>query len=388
MPTPMRLGAADELTGRGITIAFVDSGFVAHPDFTQPTDRIVAMYDAVRGKSRSTSPQIAEPPISAWHGTMTAASAAGSGYCSNGLYRGIASDARLILISTMTQYGGIHTAQIVRALRWVLSVRERYDIRIVSISVGCDEIAKSTGHPVIKLVEELVEAGVVVVAAAGNGPGVPLMPPASAPSAITVGGYDDQNSTDPRRWSLWYGSHGVTPDGVPKPDVLAPSIWIAAPVLPNTATQREADALFSLAAASDVDIMRLARSLASSTSVAARLREAKTTRLVRSIVHRRIHDEKLITPWYKHVDGTSFAAPLVSSVIAQMLEAQPLLRPADVRDMLTRTSLRLPGIASERQGAGVVQPRAAVEAARALAVAHVPEPDVKPDDDLELRGQL
>src|SRR5688572_4086210 len=34
LPTPTRLGASSRFTGRGITIAFLDSGFYWHPDLT------------------------------------------------------------------------------------------------------------------------------------------------------------------------------------------------------------------------------------------------------------------------------------------------------------------------------------------------------------------
>src|SRR5688572_1445411 len=40
LPTPLRLGALDRFRGRGVTIAFLDSGFYAHPDLVEPTDRI------------------------------------------------------------------------------------------------------------------------------------------------------------------------------------------------------------------------------------------------------------------------------------------------------------------------------------------------------------
>ena len=41
LPTPLRMNADDRFTGRGVTLAFLDSGFYAHPDLTQPTNRIL-----------------------------------------------------------------------------------------------------------------------------------------------------------------------------------------------------------------------------------------------------------------------------------------------------------------------------------------------------------
>ena len=68
-------------------------------------------------------------------------------------------------------------------------------------------------------------------------------------------------------------------------------------------------------------------------------------------------------PHYQHVDGTSFAAPIVTSVVAQMLEACPTLTPRAVREVLIATARPLPHIPRERQGYGLVQPLAAVQAA-------------------------
>lgn len=69
---------------------------------------------------------------------------------------------------------------------------------------------------------------------------------------------------------------------------------------------------------------------------------------------------KLITPYYQHVDGTSFAAPLVASTVACLLQANPTLTPQLVRDILMMTAYRLPNVPLERQGAGVLNAGLAV----------------------------
>jgi len=53
----------------------------------------------------------------------------------------------------------------------------------------------------------------------------------------------------------------------------------------------------------------------------------------------------------------------VSSVIAQMLEANPNLTPQQVKRILISTSERLPHYEVDRQGWGVIDPRRAVEKA-------------------------
>ncbi len=69
----------------------------------------------------------------------------------------------------------------------------------------------------------------------------------------------------------------------------------------------------------------------------------------------RINRAKYVSPDYQHVDGTSFASPIIASVAAQMLEANPKLTPADLREGLTSTAVPLDNLDKERQGAGVVQ---------------------------------
>jgi 1,4-alpha-glucan branching enzyme len=81
-----------------------------------------------------------------------------------------------------------------------------------------------------------------------------------------------------------------------------------------------------------------------------------------------------------HVDGTSFAAPIVSSVIAQLLEINPDLTPSEIRSIIVSTAIKIDHLPSERQGFGLIQPRRAVLKAlkRQLIVKSNPSPDVNP----------
>ncbi|HMM35957.1 MAG TPA: S8 family serine peptidase, partial [Thermoanaerobaculia bacterium] len=89
--------------------------------------------------------------------------------------------------------------------------------------------------------------------------------------------------------------------------------------------------------------------------------------LLRQLVEAKLRDGNVISGAYKHVDGTSFAAPIVSSLAAQMLEANPDLGPHEVKSILVSTARRLPHVAADQQGWGVVEPADAVEEALARA---------------------
>src|SRR5204862_6751575 len=86
---------------------------------------------------------------------------------------------------------------------------------------------------------------------------------------------------------------------------------------------------------------------------------------IRQLIILKIRRENVITKNYKYVDGTSFSAPIVSSVAAQMLEANPDLTPSEVKRILISTAERLPHYEVDRQGWGVIDPRRAVALADA-----------------------
>jgi subtilisin family serine protease len=85
--------------------------------------------------------------------------------------------------------------------------------------------------------------------------------------------------------------------------------------------------------------------------------------LLRQRVRLKLKERKVISGAYKHVDGTSFAAPIVASIAAQMFEANPRLLPHEVKRHLVRTARRIAGVETDRQGWGAVDAEAAVRAA-------------------------
>ena len=365
LPTPLRMNADERFTGRGITMAFLDSGFYAHPDLVKPTNRIVAYHNIFSEAGDKTSLESAD--VASWHGMMTSVVAVGNGHLSDGFYRGIAPDAKLVLVK-IGKSGHIPEAHIQRGLEWILEHRKEYGIRIVNISAGGDFIQSYLHNPLCQTVERAVKEGLIIVCAVGNAgmaPGHPVLPPASSPSSIAVGGLDDQNSTDRARRGMYRSSYGPTIDGLQKPEVIAPGIWVAAPILPSTPTADEA-ALYSLLDAAEDS--ELASIIEAHAEVDKDLDEARDlpAPLLRQLITIKLHEGNVINQHYKFVDGTSFAAPIVASTVACMLEANPALTPQRVKQILIETSERVPGIEVERQGWGVVAPRKAVELALAL----------------------
>jgi serine protease AprX len=161
---------------------------------------------------------------------------------------------------------------------------------------------------------------------------------------------------------MYRSSYGPTIDGLQKPEIIAPGIWVAAPILPATPTADEAQLCAELDAAAD-DSLRTIIDLHS--GVDKDFDEARDLPipLLRQLITIKLREGNVISRHYKYVDGTSFASPIVASIAACMLEANPALSPQQVKRVLIDTAERVPGIEVERQGWGVVAPHKAVEAA-------------------------
>jgi serine protease AprX len=366
LPTPLRVGADERFTGRGVTMAFIDSGFYPHPDLARPVSRIAAYVNIVHKAPtrKELETEFSLPNDSSWHGMMTSVVAAGNGFLSGGKYRGIACDARVVLVKAGSA-ARIRHDDITRGLRWVIANRAKHDIRIVNVSCGGDYEASYLTDELSQAAEDAVRAGIVVVCAAGNAGATPnhaVLPPASAPAVITVGGVNDRNTLEFHDNEIYHSSYGPTIDGLQKPEVIAPGIWLAAPILPGTPTAEEATLLDKLKAAHDHELHDL---LKANSGINADL-DAVSDRpayLIRQLLAAKIHDANVISGNYKHVDGTSFAAPIVSSVVAQMLEASPRLTPMQIKRILMDTAMRIADVPVERQGSGMIIPSRAVERA-------------------------
>jgi serine protease AprX len=362
IPTQERLDADPNYSGDGVTVAFLDSGFYPHPDLVEPVNRIIAFKD-VSGETKSLDSNNMTESWR-WHGTQTSVVAAGNGQLSDGTYKGLASESDVVLVK-VSENGGISEDNIARGIEWIIENRERYNIRVLNISLGGDEDVPCSRSSIDQAAEEAIRQGIVVVAAAGNSgnDGRHSIPPANSPSVITVGGYNDQNNLQRNDLDLYHSNFGATADGSIKPEIIAPAMWVAAPILPGTALYDKAEALSRLASAPDYQLSSLVRDcgyqLGLPRSVAGDSPEE-----IRQFVELLLNQNKIVGTHYQHVDGTSFAAPIVSSIAAQMIQANSRLTPGAVKNILVSTADRIANAPAIRQGYGVVNARRAVALAK------------------------
>ncbi len=218
------LAQAAGITGQGVTIAILDTGIHPHADFTRPQSRLVAWQDYVNNRR--------QPYDDHGHGTNVAGIAAGNGYVSGGKYCGVAPEAGIAAIKIADAEGEAPMSQLLDGLQWVVDNKERYNIRVANLSLGSDPSESYREDPLCLAAEQVWQAGIVVVAAAGNdGPKRGTIDtPGIDPTIITVGAVDDGRTIE--RGDDYvpdFSSRGPTSDGLRKPDLLAPGVGIIAP---------------------------------------------------------------------------------------------------------------------------------------------------------------
>lgn len=366
----------EKFQGQGVTIAVLDTGIYPHPDFMYPEPRIVGWVDMVNGRTI--------PYDDNGHGTHVAGDAAGSGLQSGGVFRGSAPKANLVGVKVLSGEGSGKTSDIIKGMDWVLKNKDKMNIRVVNMSLGHNAQKKWQDDPIDQAVTKLIEAGIVVVAAAGNdGPERrTIKAPGDHPMAITVGAVDDRNTPDPSDDKVTpFSSRGPTPAGIPKPDLVAPGEAIMAPNSPGTGSEMQAQRFGvvhqTVKWLSEMHANELERVpdqqfalMGLAPETVAKIKEGGET--AKNEFNRLLHATSrmpLVATSYIGMPGTSMATPIVAGVVAQMLEANPDLTPEQVKEILTRTADPLARVGKNTQGAGMVDPDEAISQALYKALA-------------------
>lgn len=179
---------AEGLTGRGVTIAFLDTGVSEHPDFE---GRLLAYHDAVGGHTE---------PFDGWiHGTAMVGQALGDGQVSGGRFAGPAPAARAVMARGL---GGRQPLEsLAQGLEWLLERHQQDPVQVLNLSLGLAQPstpAQEAQHArLLELVEQCADAGIIVVASAGNhGEVEQLDTLARSNKVITVANYGDGRLAD------------------------------------------------------------------------------------------------------------------------------------------------------------------------------------------------
>jgi len=277
------------ICGRGIGVAVIDSGVYAHPDLA---GRVTAAVDFTQDPPVMVNGPLSDP---GGHGTHVAGLIAGDGSASGGAYTGTAPCAHIIDVRVLDASGRSTASTVLRGLQWVLLNRQTYNIRVANISFGANVTGSYKRDPLSVGAEALEFTGVNVVAAAGNGgpDSGTILSPAFDPFVLTVGALDDNGTSKPSDDVVAsFSARGPSSfDKLVKPDVVAPGRRLVSALAPgSTIATNYPDRLVTAAGAT--------------------------------------------TPQYLRLSGTSMAAPIVSGLIALMLEQTPTLSPFQVKYLI------------------------------------------------------
>lgn len=266
------------------------------------------------------------------HGTHCAGIVGGTGLRSSGKYAGVAPGSKLIGAGLGA---GLFVLNAVGAWEWTITNQFRYNIRVVSNSYGGNG-EFDPNNPINIASKTANDRNMVILFAGGNsGPGKNTFNPyAKAPWVIGVaagtkeGGLASFSSRGTPR-SMRLGNDDPLDDN-------------DAPVITAPGTGRE----FATNAGKFTSAIVSTRS---TSNIVANGGEADTEL------------SPTLIPFYTQISGTSMATPFTAGVVALMLDADPTLTPAEVRDILTKTATPMPGYEDYEVGAGYVNAYAAVD---------------------------
>ncbi|HEV3139072.1 MAG TPA: S8 family peptidase, partial [Vicinamibacterales bacterium] len=230
------IGAIAAVNGKGVGVAVIDSGINAQ--HTALANKVVASVSFVAG-----DPSTADV---FGHGTHVAGIVAGQPTNVTALYGGgIAPGAQLINVRVLGDDGSGYTSNVIDGIEWVINNRARYNIRVINLSLGHPVFESCVDDPLCQEVGKAVQAGIVVVAAAGNygqtADGHMILggitSPGNSPYAITVGATNTWGTVDRSDDTVaTFSSRGPAPiDFTVKPDLAAPGVRIVSLQASNSA---------------------------------------------------------------------------------------------------------------------------------------------------------
>jgi len=316
------------LDGAGIGVAVIDSGIAYHDDLADVAgpQRVDRFVDFVGNG--------ATPYDDYGHGTHIAGIIAGNGHDSGGRRTGMAPAARLIVLKALDSAGNGHVSDVVAAIEYAVAHRDELNIRVINLSIATPVYESYETDPLTLAAKKAVEAGIVVVAAAGNNGISPaghtryagITAPGNAPWVLTVGGSSHMGTTTRDDDTVArYTSRGPTAiDAAAKPDVLAPSVGIESLAAPGST-----------------------------------LYQWGTPYLLPGTV------ASPALP-YLSLSGTSMAAPVVAGTVALMFQVNPQLTPNEVKAVLQYTAEVNAYADPLTQGAGFLNAKGAVQLAKYL----------------------
>jgi len=289
------------IRGQGVTVAVVDTGIDPRAVELQRgvehrgLHRLRAYYDAITDQLYLPPKLMADSPKDPnGHGTHVAGIIANSAFeQDDGEFRGVAPDVHLVAVRVLNEEGVGSYADVLRGINWVVENRERFNIRVMNVSMYAVPIAPYWADPYNLAVMAAWQAGIVVVTSVGNTGPAPMSVgvPGNTPYVITVGAFTDHRTPEDFAddYIPEFSATGPTLDGFIKPDVIAPGAHVVSLMRPGSYLREQ-------------------------------------------------HPERIVNGRYFEMSGTSMSTGVVSGIVALMLSDHPELTPDQVKYRLVQTA--------------------------------------------------
>jgi len=287
--------------GQGVTVAVVDTGIADVPDLA---GRVIDGIDFTGDHDYRLD--------GFGHGSFVAGIVAGDGTSSHGKYVGVAPGADLVSLKIAGADGASNIVEVIKALQAAIAMKTahpEYNLRVLNLSLGTDSKTTYLLSPLDQAVEEVWNAGIVVVVSSSNlgqqGAGT-VTKPADDPLVVTVGAIDDLGTaTRTDDVMAGFSGKGPTQDGFHKPDVVASGRSLVSLRAPGSAIDTR-------------------------------------------------YPKSRVGASYFRGSGTSFSTAVASGAAALVLESNPLLSPDQVKARLMDTAVPLSPHDADVDGAGSV----------------------------------
>jgi len=215
--------------GDGVTIGFLDTGL----DQLEGTsnglglstdlygrDKFWGTYDAINNNLSNYSNE------ESGHGTHVASIAGNADYDVYGNVYGVAPNASLVGIKAFDAEGKATYADVIRGIEWALQVKDQINLRVLNMSFSGPARSYYWEDPLNQAVMKAWQAGIVVVASAGNSGPDPMTigVPGNVPYVITVGAMTDNFTESDKSDDMLatFSAAGPTIEGFVKPEIVAP----------------------------------------------------------------------------------------------------------------------------------------------------------------------
>ena len=177
-----------KLKGKGVTLGLIDSGVFPHLDLLNPENKLLTFVDLLN--------ELKYPYDDFGHGTFLSGLIAGSGFCSNGMYRGIAEECKLYVVKAFNRCGKGYISDVLFSLELLINESEENNIKVICLPFELINNDYFFIDLFSKLFDLAISKNIVVVVPAGNnGPAEDSIRGISTLSnCISVGGVDTRGN--------------------------------------------------------------------------------------------------------------------------------------------------------------------------------------------------